>query len=306
MVRYFALRVVTAVPTLLAIVTLAFFLMRIAPGGPFDEDQALPPAIKANLDAAYGLDQPLPVQFGRYLSGLLRGDFGPSLKYRDFSVTDLVVQGLPVSLTLGAIAMLLAAVLGIGGGILAALYRGSWLDHWSLALCMVGIVVPTFVVLPFLALVFGLHLKWLPVAGWEPGAAKYFVLPVIALALPPMGYIARLMRASMISVLDTPYVRTAHAKGLPLRTVILRHALKPALIPVVGFLAPAAAAVLSGSLVVESIAGLPGVGRYLVQGALNRDYTLVLGMVVIYSSLLIALGLVVDLIYVWLDPRLRF
>jgi oligopeptide transport system permease protein len=306
MVRYFLKRLAGAIPTLLAIVTLSFFLMRAAPGGPFDREQTLPPEIMANLQKAYGLDQPLWVQYGRYLRALAHGDFGPSFKYKDFSVTELIRQGFPVTLQIGSMALLLALSLGIPMGTWAALHHDTAADYATMSLAVTGIAIPPFVVLPFLGLLFGIYLHWLPVAGWEPGSIRYLVLPVIALTLPPLAVIARLTRGSMLEALHSNYLRTALAKGLPLRTVILRHALRPALTPVAGYLAPAVASIMTGSLVVESIAGLPGIGRYLVQGALNRDYTLVMGMVILYSALLIAMGLLVDLLYAWLDPRVRF
>jgi len=305
MVRYFLTRLATAIPTLFIIVTITFFVMRAAPGGPFDEEQTLPPEIIANLQNAYGLDLPIWRQYLRYLTSLAHGDFGPSFKYKDFTVTELIGQGFPVTLKLGAIAIFLALLLGIPLGALAAVHQNSALDHAAMSLAVFGIAVPSFVVLPVLALLFGIYVHWLPVAGWEPGSVRHLVLPVVALALPPLAYIARLTRGSMLDVLHSQFIRTARAKGLPLRTVILRHALRPALMPVASYLVPAVAAIMTGSLVVESIAGLPGIGRYLVQGAVNRDYTLVLGMVIIYSALLIGAGLLVDLLYAWLDPRVR-
>jgi oligopeptide transport system permease protein len=306
MIRYFLKRLAGAIPTLLIIVTLTFFLVRVAPGGPFDQEQTLPPEIMANLQSAYGLDQPMWVQYGRYLRALAHGDFGPSFKYKDFTVTELIGQGLPVTLELGAIAFSLALSLGVAIGTFAALHHNSAADYAAMSLAVLGLAIPTFVVLPFLGLYFGIHLHWLPVAGWEPGSIRDLVLPVIALALPPLAYIARLTRGSMLEVLRSHFIRTAIAKGLPLHAVILRHALRPALVPVAGFAAPAVASIMTGSLVVESIAGLPGIGRYLVQGALNRDYTLVMGMVIIYSTALIGMGLIVDLVYAWLDPRVRY
>ncbi|MDP9066250.1 MAG: ABC transporter permease subunit [Pseudomonadota bacterium] len=306
MTPYFLKRFAGAVPTLFVIITAAFFLIRAAPGGPFDQEQRLPPEIVANLEAAYGLNLPMWMQYGRYLTALAHGDFGPSFKYKDFTVTELIVQGFPVTLELGSIAMLLALAVGIPLGIFAALHHGSAADHGTMSLAVVGIAVPSFIVLPFLGLVFGIFLHWLPVAGWEPHSVRYLVLPVIALALPPLAYVARLTRGGMLDVLQRPFIRTAVAKGLPLRVVIARHALRPALLPVASYLAPAVASIMTGSLVVETIAGLPGIGRYLVQGALNRDYTLVMGMVIIYSTLLIAMGLAVDLLYAYLDPRIRF
>jgi oligopeptide transport system permease protein len=305
MIRYFLSRLAGAIPTLFIIVTVTFFLMRAAPGGPFDQEQTLPPEIMANLQSAYGLDRPIWAQFGRYLGALAHGDFGPSFKYKDFTVTELIRQGFPVTLELGLIALSVALLVGIPVGIFAALHHNSAADYATMSLAVLGLAIPTFVVLPFLGLLFGVYLHWLPIAGWEPGSIRHLALPTVALALPPLAYIARLTRGSMLEVLRSHFIRTAFAKGLPLRTVILRHALRPALVPVVSFLVPAVASIMTGSLVVESIAGLPGIGRYLVQGALNRDYTLVLGMVIIYSTLLIGMGLLVDLLYAWLDPRVR-
>jgi oligopeptide transport system permease protein len=305
MIRYLLSRLGGAIPTLFIIITATFFLMRAAPGGPFDQEQTLPPEVMANLQRAYGLDKPIWWQYGRYLQSLAHGDFGPSFKYKDFSVTELIGQGFPVTLQLGAIAMALALIIGIPLGIFAALHHNAAADYAAMSLSVVGIAIPSFVVLPFLGLLFGIYWHWLPVAGWEPGSLRHLVLPTVALALAPLAYIARLTRASMLEVLRSHFIRTAIAKGLPLRTVILRHALRPALAPVASYLVPAVASIMTGSLVVETIAGLPGIGRYLVQGALNRDYTLVLGMVIIYSTLLIVMGLLVDLLYVWLDPRVR-
>jgi oligopeptide transport system permease protein len=303
---YFFKRLAGAVPTLFIIITAAFFLIRAAPGGPFDQEQTLPREIQANLERSYGLDLPIWPQYARYLKSLAHGDFGPSFKYKDYSVTELIRQGFPVTLQIGLAALLLALIVGVPLGVFAALRHQSAIDHGTMALAVVGIAIPTFVVLPFMGLVFGVYLHWLPVAGWEPGAPQYLILPVIALSLAPLAYITRLTRGNMLDVLQAQYIRTAFAKGLPLRTVILRHALRPALLPVASYLAPAVASIMTGSLVVETLAGLPGIGRYLVQGALNRDYTLVMGMVIIYSVLLIAMGLLVDLLYVWLDPRIRF
>lgn len=298
-------RLLGAIPTLFVIVTATFFLIRLAPGGPFDQEQRLPPEIQANLEAAYGLDQPMLVQYGRYLSGLARGDFGPSFKYRDFDVTELIGEGLPISVALGLSAVLLAVALGVPFGTFAALRRDQWPDHALRALALIGIAIPGFVIAPLLALVFGIYLQWLPVAGWEPGTLTDAILPVVSLALPLSAFVARLMRASMIEVLSANFIRSARARGLSHWRIVLHHALRPALLPVVSYLGPATAAVLTGSLVVETIFGIPGMGRYLVQGALNRDYTLVMGMVIVFASLTILLNLLVDLLYGWLDPRIR-
>ena len=298
-------RLLGAIPTLVLVIALSFLLTRLAPGGPFDEEQALPPEIRANLEAAYGLDEPAAVQFARYLRGLLHGDFGPSFKFRDFTVGELIADGLPVSLGLGAGAMLLALAFGIPAGVLAALSRRGLADRLVMAFAVAGISIPVFVVAPLLTLVFGLWLGWLPVAGWVPGRPSDMVLPVVALALPVIAYVARLTRGSLLEVLRAPWIRAARARGLAERAVILRHALPAALLPVVSYTGPAAAAVLAGSLVVETYFGLPGMGRHLVQGALNRDYTLVMGMVIVYAALMIAFNLLADLAYAALDPRIR-
>jgi oligopeptide transport system permease protein len=298
-------RLLAALPTLALIIALSFLLTRLAPGGPFDEEQALPPEIRANLEAAYGLDQPVPVQFGRYVTGLLHGDFGPSFKFRDFTVSELIADGLPVSLTVGLAALVLALAIGVPAGIWAALSRGRVADRLVMAIAVAGISIPVFVIAPLLTLVFGIWLRWLPVAGWMPGRPSDLVLPVVTVALPVIAYLARLTRGSLLEVLRATWIRAARARGLSERTVILRHALPAALLPVVSYLGPAAAAVLAGSLVVETLFGLPGMGRHLVQGALNRDYTLVMGMVIVYAALMILLNLLADLVYAWLDPRIR-
>jgi oligopeptide transport system permease protein len=298
-------RLLGAIPTLAAIIAIAFLMTRLAPGGPFDEEQALPAEIRANLEAAYGLDRPLPVQFGRYLAGLARGDFGPSFKFRDFTVTELIRGGLPVSLVLGGSALLVALLVGLPAGAWAALRRDRWPDRAIMAVAAAGIAVPVFVIAPLLVLGFGIRLGWLPVAGWEPGRYRDLVLPVVALALPVAAQLSRLCRGSLLEVLRAPWIRAARARGLPERRIVLAHALPAALVPVVSYLGPAIAALLSGSLVVETLFGLPGMGRYLVEGALNRDYTLVMGMVIVYAALMITLNLAADLACAWLDPRIR-
>ena len=305
MFGYAIRRLVGALPTLLVIVTVAFFLMRLAPGGPFDDEQTLAPEIAANLEAAYGLDRPIVVQYRNYLGGLLRGDLGPSFRYKDFEVSELIARGLPITAGLGAAALLLAVITGVPLGMLAGRRRNRTSDHVVMGVALAGIAVPNFVVAPLLALVFGVLLGWLPVSGWESGNLRYAILPVITLALPLIAYIARLTRGSLLEVLQSPHIRTARAKGLSESRILWRHAFKPTILPVVSFLGPAAAALLTGSLVVEQIFGLPGVGRYFVQGAVNRDYTLVMGMVVFYAVLIVLLNLLVDLAYGWLDPRIR-
>src|ERR1700746_506162 len=305
--RKLALRRIAAlIPTLLIIVTVSFAIIRLAPGGPFDAEQGISTAVRANLERLYGLDAPMPVQYLRYLQALAHGDFGPSLRQRDFTVNELMRQGLPLSAALGLCAIALALLTGIPAGIAAALWRSGAADVSVAVAGALGVALPSFVVGPLLALVFGVHLRWLPVAGWQPGAARYLVLPVVPLALPLAVALARLTRASLLEVLRAPYVRSARARGLGEGRVVWRHALRPALLPVVNYLGPATAFVVTGSLVVEAVFGLPGTGRYLVQGALNRDYTLVMGMIIVYGTLVVLLNLLADLVYGWLDPRARY
>ncbi|TAJ51133.1 MAG: oligopeptide ABC transporter permease OppB [Nevskiaceae bacterium] len=305
MIRYALLRLATALPTLLLLVTLSFFLMRLAPGGPFDGERSLPPQIEASLRAEFHLDEPLPRQYLRYLGGLLRGDLGPSFQYQGFRVRELIAAGLPVSLTLGMCAMALALLLGGAAGIAASLRPGRALDQGLMSLAMLGISVPSYVVGPLLVLLFAVLLRWLPAGGWEPGRWSDLLLPVVALALPQIAAIARLLRGSMLEVLRQPYIRTARAKGLPESRVVLVHALKPALLPVISYLGPATAGLITGSVVVEQVFDLPGIGRYFVQGALNRDYTLVLGVVLFYGATIVLFNFLVDLLYGLINPRLR-
>jgi oligopeptide transport system permease protein len=295
----------SAIPTLFLLITFAFFMIRVAPGGPFDSERALPDDIEANLAAQYHLDEPLIVQYGRYLWQIVRGDLGPSFHYRDWTVNDLIVQGAPVSFTLGAAALALALVVGVAIGAWAALRQNRPADYSVMALAMVGISIPNFVMAPLLILLFAILLGWLPAGGWAFSFER-MVLPVVTLALPMIAYIARITRGSMIEVLHSSYIRTVRAKGMPQKEVILRHALKPALLPVISYLGPAAAAILTGSVVVERIFTIPGIGSYFVQGALNRDYTLVMGVVILYGVLIILFNFLVDLLYAWLDPRIRY
>ncbi len=305
MLAYALRRIVGLLPTLFVLVTFSFFVIRLAPGGPFDQEQGLPPAIRANLDAAYGLDRPLLVQYGRYLSALAQGDLGPSFRFRDFRVTELIASGLPLSLTIGIAAAVLAFLLGVPLGAYAAWRAHAPAARLLMGLSMLGVVLPAFVVGPLLALLFGIYWPIFRVGGYVPGDPSYLVLPVVTLALPVAAYVARLTRDSMREVLRSNFIRTARAKGLRSRDVLWRHALRPALIPVVSYLGPAVAFVITGSLVVESVFGLPGSGRYLVQGAVDRDYTLVMGMILVYGVFTLLCNLAADLVYGWLDPRVR-
>ncbi|MBT8081636.1 MAG: ABC transporter permease [Gammaproteobacteria bacterium] len=306
MLRYTLFRILGAIPTLLLVIALAFMMVRAAPGGPFDAEYIPSTEVEKNLRDAYGLDDPLPQQFLTYLSGLLRGDLGPSIRQTGYSVAELIGEALPYSFLLGATAMLLALLLGVGAGTVAALRQGSLLDRTITGLSLTGISIPVFVVAPVLVLLFAVKLQWLP-AGWGSarGAATW-VLPVVTLALPQLAYVARLMRASMIDVLSSDFVRTARAQGLGTATIVRVHALKPAMLPVISYLGPAVAGILTGSVVVEEVFGIPGLGEMFVRAALNRDYTLVLGVVVFYASLIVALNLVVDILYGVIDPRVRY
>lgn len=304
MLRYSLRRLLGAIPTLFLLIAFSFFMIRAAPGGPFSRERQLLPEIEANLNAAYHLDEPLYMQFGRYLGGLLRFDFGPSFQYRDYTVTELIKTGFPVSLKLGGAAMLIALVVGVAAGCIAALRQNRATDYAVMSVAMTGISIPNFVMAPLLILLFAVYLRWLPAGGL--GGLRTMVLPVTALALPQIAYLARLTRASMVEVLRSNFIRTAKAQGLPTWQIVVRHALKPALLPVVSYLGPAAAAVITGSVVIEQIFSVPGIGRFFVTGALNRDYTLVMGVVVFYGVLIIAFNFFVDLAYAWLDPRVKF
>jgi oligopeptide transport system permease protein len=306
-------RILGAIPTLFVIVTLAFFMMRLAPGGPFEAGRHLPPQIEANIRAAYQLDKPLVQQYALYLGRLMRFDLGPSYTMRDFTVGELIALGLPVSARLGLAAITVALAFGVALGTAAALKQNGPGDTGVMALAMIGIAIPTFVTAPLLTLMFGVHgvhllgqdLR-LPVGGWNGGDLRHMILPVIVLALPQIAVIARLVRASTIEVLHANFVRTARAKGLPQRAILVRHVLPASLLPLVSYLGPAVAGLITGSLVVEQIFGIPGIGRYFVQAALNRDYTLMMGVIIVYAVFVIVLNLVADLIYAMLDPRVSY
>lgn len=301
-------RLLTAIPTLLLVLLASFALMRFAPGGPFDGERPLAPETRAALEAAYGLNLPMGEQFALFLQRTLTGDFGPSLVYRDFTVTQLIADSLPVSLTLGGLAILLALVLGLAAGMVAALRPGGWADETLMLAATIVTALPSFVTGPLLALIFGLWLGLLPVGGLGDGllnAPQYWIMPVIALALPVAGAIAKLARAGLAAALAQEHIRTARARGLGTGAIIARHALRPALVPVVSYLGPAAAGLLTGAVVIETVFALPGLGRYFVQGALNRDYPLIMAVILLYAALIIAFNLIADLLYGWLDPRSR-
>ncbi len=304
MLSYILRRVLIFIPTLFIIISVSFFLMKVAPGGPFDGERALTEEVKKNILKAYNLDKPVYIQYFLYLKNILQGDFGPSLKIKDFTVSELISRSAPVSLLIGFIAMLIAVILGVFVGSVAALNQNSRTDYLIMSFSMIGVTIPNYALAPILTLIFGIYLKILPIAGWF--SVQHAILPIIALALPYIAYIARLTRGSMLDVLNTNYIKTAYAKGLSKKVVILRHALKPSILPVISFLGPATAGILTGSVVIESIFDLPGLGRYFVQGALNRDYTLVMGLVIFYSFVIMLMNLLVDIVYVFLDPKIEY
>lgn len=297
-------RLLSAIPTLFVIVTISFFLIRLAPGGPFDLERPLEAKVMENLRKIYMLDRPLIEQYWVYLTHLVQGDLGPSFFFRDFTVRELFGLALPISVENGAAALSIALVVGCSLGSLAALEQNRPLDYGVMAMATAGITIPNFVVAPILTLILALGLGWLPAGGWNDGAFVNRVLPVTTLALPQIAVISRLTRAAMIEALRSNHIRTLRAQGLPTRTVVT-HALRGALLPVISYLGPAAAALLTGSVVVEKIFGIPGVGRYFVEGALNRDYTLVMGTVVLIAVFVVVFNLIVDILYTVLDPRVR-
>lgn len=303
MIAFLGSRALATAITFVIVVTAVFLLLRAAPGGPFDGERRLPPEIEANLMAAYDLDKPLHVQYLRYWGDLVTGDLGPSFKQKDFNVNELIAAGLPVSLTLGLSALCLAVLAGMAVGVAAGLRPGSRLDVIIMALSNLNLALPTIIAAPLMVLVFAVMLAWFPAGGSD--SARHFVLPALALALPYAAAIARLMRGSIAEVRLEPHVQTARAKGLSNARIVTRHMLPIAAIPLISYLGPAAAGLLTGSVVVEQIFDLPGIGRYFVEGALSRDYTLVMGVVIVYAAAILLFNLLVDLAYGALDPRLR-
>ena len=299
-------RLLATIPTLLAVITVSYLLLHAAPGGPFDSERNVSAAVLANLQAKYHLDLPPWQQYLYYMNNLLHGDLGASFRYADWSVNDLVAAALPVSLSIGGGAMLISIVLGVGLGIVAALRQNSMIDHGVMILGNFGSAVPSFVIGPVLILVFAIWLKWSPAGGWDNFAPRYMVLPIALLTFINISTIGRVMRGSLIEVMHSNFIRTARAKGLPTRIVVLRHALKPALLPVVSLLGPLAISSITAALVTETVFSLPGIGKLLVNGAGNRDYTLVLGLVVLITVLAVTLNLLVDLAYAVLDPKIRY
>lgn len=306
MLRFVLKRFLTAIPTLFLIVTISFFLMRVAPGGPFAQEKPLNPVVKANLERLYQLDLPLWQQYLNYLKGLLRLDFGPSFTRPEFTVAELFSTGLPISIQLGATALALALLIGSALGVLAALRQNKPADYAVITLATAGSTIPNFVVAPVFQLVFALSLKWFPVGGWNDGAWANKVGPILVLTLPQLAIVARLMRGSMIEAMRSHHIRTARAMGLSDWSIVVRHAMRGAMMPILSYAGPAAAALLTGSIIVETVFGIPGIGRYFVDAALARDYTIVMGTVIVVAIFTILFNLIVDILYAVVDPRVRY
>lgn len=299
-------RLLAAIPTLLAVITVCYLLLHLTPGGPFDSEHKLSEAVLANLQAKYHLNEPLWKQYLLYLNSLLHGDLGASFRYEDWSVNELVAKAFPISAAIGGSSVVIALFVGVALGTLAALKQNSVLDYFTMLISSIGSVFPSFVIGPMLILVFAIWFKLAPSGGWDNFAPRYMVLPMVLLVFINVATIARVMRGSMIEVLSSNFIRTARAKGLPLRTLVLRHAMKPALLPVVSLIGPLAIDCITAAVVTESVFSLPGLGKLIVNGASNRDYTLVLGLVVLITVVTVVFNLLVDLAYALLDPKIRY
>ncbi|MGD8171536.1 oligopeptide ABC transporter permease OppB [Vibrio sp. TRT 21S02] len=306
MLKFIAKRIFEAIPTMLVLITVSFFLMRFAPGNPFSSEKPLPPEVMANIEAKYGLDKPVLEQYTTYLGNVLQGDFGPSFKYLDYSVNELIYGALPVSAKVGFIAFIFTVIMGVSVGTIAALKQNTWVDYTIMSTAMLGVVMPSFVLAPALIYLFSLHWNLFPAGGWHDGSAKYLVLPVIGMSLLYVATFARITRGSMIETLNSNFIRTARAKGLSYRYIILKHALKPALLPVVSYMGPAFVGIITGSVVIETIFGLPGIGKLFVNAAFNRDYSLVMGVTILIGFLFILFNAIVDILLAMIDPKIRY
>ncbi|KLV10763.1 MULTISPECIES: oligopeptide ABC transporter permease OppB [Photobacterium] len=306
MIKFIAKRIFEAIPTLLVLITISFFLMRFAPGNPFSSERPLPPEVMANIEAKYGLDKPVFDQYTTYLTNIVQGDFGPSFKYKDFTVNELVSEALPVSAKIGFFAFIFALVMGVTVGTIAALKQNSWVDYCIMSTAMAGVVMPSFILAPVLIYIFSINLGWLPAGGWNDGSTKFVLLPMIGMSLLYVATFARITRGSMIETLNSNFIRTARAKGLSYTYIILKHALKPAMLPVVSYMGPAFVGIITGSVVIETIFGLPGIGKLFVNAAFNRDYSLVLGITILIGTLTIIFNAVVDIVLAYIDPKIRY
>jgi len=306
MFKFIAKRIFEAIPTMLVLITVSFFLMRFAPGNPFSSERPLPPEVMANIEAKYGLDKPVFEQYTTYLTNVIQGDFGPSFKYLDYSVNELISVALPVSAKVGFIAFIFTVIMGVTVGTIAALKQNTWVDYTIMSTAMLGVVMPSFVLAPALIYLFSLHWNIFPAGGWQDGSLKYLVLPVIGMSLLYVATFARITRGSMIETLNSNFIRTARAKGLSYRYIIVKHALKPALLPVVSYMGPAFVGIITGSVVIETIFGLPGIGKLFVNAAFNRDYSLVMGVTILIGFLFILFNAIVDILLAMIDPKIRY
>ncbi len=306
MFKFIAKRILEAIPTLLVLITISFFLMRFAPCNPFSSDRPLPPEVMANIKAKYGLDKPVFEQYTTYLGNIVQGDFEPSFKYKDFTVNELAAKALPVSAKIGFFAFIFALVMGVTVGTITALKQNTWLDYTIMSTAMAGVVMPSFILAPVLIYIFSIKLQWLPADGWQDGSTKFILLPMFGMALLYVVTFARITRGSMIETLNSNFIRTARAKGLSYPYIVIKHALKPALLPVVSYMGPAFVGIITGSVVIETIFGLPGIGKLFVNAAFNRDYSLVLGITILIGSLTIIFNAIVDIVLATIDPKIRY
>ncbi|WP_028863309.1 oligopeptide ABC transporter permease OppB [Psychromonas aquimarina] len=306
MFKFILKRVLEAIPTMLILITVSFFLMRFAPGSPFSSERTLPPQVMENINAKYGLDKPVFEQYTTYLTNVIQGDLGPSFKYKDFTVNELVSAALPVSAKIGSVAFVFAVVFGVAVGTIAALRQNTWLDYSVMSTAMLGIVMPSFVLAPVLIYIFSINLGWFPAGGWLDGSIQYMVLPVLGMSMLYVATFARITRGSMIEVLNSNFIRTARSKGLSYSYIVLRHALKPAMLPVVSYMGPAFVGIITGSVVIETIFGLPGIGKLFVNAAFNRDYSLVMGVTILIGFLFIVFNAIVDILLAYVDPKIRY
>jgi oligopeptide transport system permease protein len=306
MLSFIAKRILVAVPTVIILISISFVLMHAAPGGPFTAERNVPDAVLENIEAKYDLDKPLWQQYFLYLGDVIQGDFGPSFRYKDYTVNELIESSFYRSAVIGLWSFLFVIIFGIGLGIVAALKQNRWQDYTVMTTAMTGVVFPTFVLAPLLVLLFAVYLQWLPAGGWEGGQIEYLVMPIIAMATAYIAQVARITRGSMIETMNSPFIRTARAKGLPRGKIVFRHVLKPALIPVVSYLGPAFVGIITGSVVVDQVFSTGGIGQHFVNGAINRDYPLILGVTILVGLLTIAFNAIVDILYTWLDPRVRY
>ncbi|GHX87778.1 oligopeptide ABC transporter, permease protein [Vibrio cholerae] len=305
MLKFIAKRIFEAIPTMLVLITISFFLMRYAPGNPFSSERPLPPEVMANINAKYGLDKPVSEQYLTYLTNIVQGDFGPSFKYKDYTVNELIASALPVSVKIG-LAAFVFTVNGVTVGTIAALKQNTWIDYTIMSTAMLGVVMPSFVLAPVLIYIFAIQFSLFPAGGWQDGGFEYMALPVLGMSLLYVATFARITRGSMIETLNSNFIRTARAKGLSYGYIVVKHALKPALLPVVSYMGPAFVGIITGSVVIETIFGLPGIGKLFVNAAFNRDYSLVMGVTILIGFLFILFNAIVDILLAYIDPKIRY